>query len=191
MADFVRFGRVQLTPESEAKLRRFLANPKQRRAASAILNREGRILQQACTDLADGEIRRRPEERQKNTLSQGHGKHYNDSFVALPASAVGPDKMRIVIKNTHPAHKYVEHGTAEHQITPRKADGALLFPFNGLLGGGGPRKQGPWALTSQESGGFYFLGQAVSHPGAVPHQIMRRVLREYRRTAQRRLRSNR
>lgn len=185
MSTLFRFGGLQATPETRAKLEHLLSNPKTRAAVARKLNRESEYIAQMCTQTAETELHRRSDDR-RTDLSKSHGTHYVDSFVAVPAKEVGVDKLRVAVRNTHPAHRFVEKGTQPHRIEASQAN-VLHFPYAGSPGGhGGPRTFAPWAVEWSDTDGAFF-GQGVDHPGAVRHEIMRRTLREYRRRAQRRL----
>lgn len=182
----IRFGHLQATPETLEKLRRFAANPKTRAVVSRKLNAESAYIAQQCKLVAEGELHRRPDDR-RTPLSLAYGKHYVDSFEAVPAREVGANKLRVVVRNDHPAHPMVEKGTVPHTIAARNAK-QLVFPYVGYPAGhGGPNTFAAWIVSGDKD--TLFVGQEVQHPGAAPHEIMRRVLREYRRRAQRRLRS--
>lgn len=182
MGTLIRFGKLQVTPETEAKLRHMLQEPKLRSAVSRRLNDESRKIAAMCSELAALELHRRPDER-RTELSLSHGKHYIDSFEAVPAKQFGVDRLKVAVTNTHPAHRMVEKGTRPHTISGR-GGGKMSFPYLGYPAGhGGPRHFADWLVTGDD----YFVGPVVDHPGAVGHEIMRRTLREYRRRAQRRL----
>lgn len=178
----LRFAKVRLTPASEAHLRHLLDNPQRRAAAARILNDQSRLLVQIGEKMTEEDLHRRSVER-RTAMSLNHGREVQDSWEIVPAREIGPDKLRVGARNTHPAFPILDAGTRVHDILPR--NGAhLIFPFNG----GAPGRAGQIGAFAVEFG----EGPTKAPTGVHAHQIQprnfrRRLFDRYRRQANRRL----
>lgn len=174
----VTTANVRLADGDLERLRHLLeTDPKLRSAAARILNRESEKVRVIAKEITEKEIHRRPQER-RTKISLAHGAELHDSFEVVPAREVGPNQMKVSIRNTHPAFAAVNNGTPPHRIEPRVAK-TLAFPFRGPVGKGQVGKLGTFAVRTGDAPMFY--PQGVDHPGAQGHQILQRALRTYRR----------
>ena len=179
------WGNVRLQGDLNARLRRLAEQPRTRGAAARILNNESRKIVQIAEEIALEDLHQRKDPTRRSDLSLEHGKRLHESFEMVPASEFGVGKLRVGIRNTHPAFKFVEYGTPRHDIEVRSGDGFLFFPWDGTRGvnRGAPGKKGRFAVDWDDADTF--MGKKVNHPGAVARKIIPRAVRRYRRRSQR------
>lgn len=173
-----------MSPDTEAKLRRLLADPRRRSGVVTLLNNEGRKMREIAEQISEDELHRRPDDR-RTPESLAHGKEYHDSWRVVPAKEQGYDKITVKIGNDHPAARIIENGAKPHTIQAPSDDprDALVFPFIGPVGRGGPGRKGgfavPWGSAPE------FFGTEVNHPGVGAHRIGRRARDTYRKRSKR------
>jgi hypothetical protein len=93
--------------------------------------------------------------------------HYIDSFkVGAPDLSGG--RVRVVVRNTHPAAHILEFGADPHDIEPQSGP-LLVFPYHTTRRGGGDYARG---------GGRPFKSPLVDHPGTPRYEILTRARQE-------------
>lgn len=175
-----RWGNLRGDEAFRAKLEEYQRSPAGRSQLARIANRESREMALIAAEIAEEDLHQRDDPSRRSALSLSHGKRLHESFEAVPAKEIGY-KARAGVRNTHPAFRMVEGGTAPHVISAKRTPPTMVFPWDGTRGesGGKAGVKGTFAIGWGDAP--LFVGPTVNHPGAEPRRILPRAVRRYRR----------